>query len=673
MGQTKSIFECFGTPDYIVSIKTGDTKGSGLHNSADIILINERNEHSRKIQLSGCCVTVFKKGRTDNFKVQNLADFGEIKQIIIEQHRDQSDVEWYIDKVIIWRKMDGLQMVFPVHRWLRNNRPLPISKYDACLPQYDPNIEHRQSELNIKRIIYSYSKTSHHKLPQMNTLPRDEVFSNFYKWNVTQKRDSLFSIYRIVPNYEKLESWKSFEEIENLFKEKGKFRKPAVLNEDWKSDAHFGRQRLYGCNPRSLQLCKSIPENFAVTEDMVTEYLESFSLSEALEQNRIFIVNHSILDGILDSENNQIIPSPMALFYLDSSENLMPIAIQLYQDSEKSPVFVPNDPCNTWLLAKMWFNNADATFQRVCLLFVSSHWILGSITLSIHRNLSPSHPIFRLLAPYIRLVLAINNFEVRQLTDVAWADQFMTIKSDGVAKLTEKYWEKYDFKKNCNISNEMEDNQIGTSEVIGEYPYRDDGLLLHACIMNYVNEIVTGYYNTEKKLLGDEELQNWAKELVNENTCGLKNMYGDGSFTNKEDVTDLLTCIIYKATVEHAALNLPLYDEGAFVPNYPLMMRGEPPTSKDVLTEADVMAAIPTRHVTMELVVINKVLSERDSSGLADSRAIYQYDPIAEEARSNFRRSLHEAAQVINLRNNKRTRDYDYLNPKSARVQVISS
>lgn len=57
-------------------------------------------------------------------------------------------------------------------------------------------------------------------------------------------------------------------------------------------------------------------------------------------------------------------------------------------------------------------------------------------------------------------------------------------------------------------------------------------------------------------------------------------MYGDGSFTNKEDVTDLLTCIIYKATVEHAALNLPLYDEGAFVPNYPLMMRGEPPTSK---------------------------------------------------------------------------------------------
>lgn len=114
----------------------------------------------------------------------------------------------------------------------------------------------------------------------MNTLPRDEVFSNFYKvfnrmlglfyysdwyknhdfpsnnqlnlriifsghknndmflvkfyfnfsfqWNVTQKRDSLFSIYRIVPNYEKLESWKSFEEIENLFKEKGKFRKPAV-------------------------------------------------------------------------------------------------------------------------------------------------------------------------------------------------------------------------------------------------------------------------------------------------------------------------------------------------------------------------------------------------------------------------------------------------------------
>eukprot|EP00111_Clytia_hemisphaerica_P015875 TCONS_00046904-protein len=508
----------------------------------------------------------------------------------------------------------------------------------------------------------------------MSRLPRDEIFSNFYKWDILQKRSDLFRIYEI-EILEKDDSWRNFDEIVGLFTERSKkFRLPMVLEEGtelWKSDAHFGRQRLRGCNPKSLQLCKEIPENFGVTGDFVNELLgDEMNLEEALEKNRIFIVNHSIMDEILDNECNQVIPSPMTLFYLNKEDNLMPIAIQLYQQKgDHNPVFTPNDSHYTWMLVKMWFNNADATYQRM-LLMTSSHWILECITVSLHRNLSPSHPIHRLLQTYLGLVLTINNFEMHALLNGhsnSWIDQNMTIKNEGMLKLIERYWKKFDFTKDI-LENSMEDRQVLSEEILKEYPYRDDALVLKQNIQDYVSQIVKGYYENEETLVGDIEIQNWAGEMAQTESCHLKNLPGNGEFAAFEDFIQFLSHVIFKVTVEHAALNLPLYDECAFVPNYPMCMRGSPPNSKESLTEADVMAALPSKNTTMEILIINKLLSERDSSGLADSRAQFQYDPISLPARERFSGQLRESAAMIDIRNKKERLEkglvYDYLNPK---------
>ena len=173
MGNKNGCLECFESADYIIYIKTGDTKGSGLHNSADIILVNEQDVESRRINLSGCCVTVFKKGRTDKFQVKNLPDFGAIKRIIIEQHKEQNEVEWYIEKISIAQVgEDSLEKerVFPVHRWLRMNKPLVIDEFDTCLPQHDPNKEQRELEVARKRAIYTYKKQHQDLPPQVSFL-----------------------------------------------------------------------------------------------------------------------------------------------------------------------------------------------------------------------------------------------------------------------------------------------------------------------------------------------------------------------------------------------------------------------------------------------------------------------------------------------------------------------
>ena len=58
---------------------------------------------------------------------------------------------------------------------------------------------------------------------------------------------------------------------------------------------------------------------------------------------------------------------PLALFYTKKTGELLPIAIQLFQQpAEDNPVFLPSDPTYTWMLAKMYYNNADAAVHQAC-------------------------------------------------------------------------------------------------------------------------------------------------------------------------------------------------------------------------------------------------------------------------------------------------------------------
>lgn len=169
MGNQNGCFECFEVPNYIIYVKTGDTKGAGLHNSAEITLINESGDESEKTNLNGCCVTVFKKGRTDSFKVRKLPSFGTIKRIIIQQDKTQEDVEWFIEKITV-RHIDEESegdTIFPVHRWLRH-RSLGITQYDSCLPQFEMFAEQRAHEISMKRVIYGYRKAAEDLPPQVN-------------------------------------------------------------------------------------------------------------------------------------------------------------------------------------------------------------------------------------------------------------------------------------------------------------------------------------------------------------------------------------------------------------------------------------------------------------------------------------------------------------------------
>ena len=62
--------------------------------------------------------------------------------------------------------------------------------------------------------------------------------------------------------------------------------------------------------------------------------------------------------------------------------------------------------------------------------------------------------------------------------------------------------------------------------------------------------------------------------------CPLQGVPGDGRFDTTEQLSQVITSIIFASTVGHAAVNVSQYDEYAYLPNYPATLKGQPPRDK---------------------------------------------------------------------------------------------
>lgn len=405
-----------------------------------------------------------------------------------------------------------------------------------------------------------------------------------------------------------------------------------------------------------------------MTEDMVEPFLEGISLQLALGDRRIFLVDHEILRDCPTLPGLQVC-APMALFFEKNDGVLIPIAIQLFQEkSTENPVFLPTDPEHTWTLAKMWFNNADSCVHQAIVHLASTHFILEGIAIVTHRQISQSHPMYKLLVPHFFHLLATNKRADEQLLTPGngWLEGTMSIGVEGVNEIIKRYMINWRMDTNGLLPEDLRSRGVDC-DVLKQYYFREDALSVFEVIRKYVTSYVKLYYDDDNEVIADEEIQKWREEMVrssDEGGLGLKGVPGESDkFTSRRQLVDVCSYVIFTCSVGNGAAKFKQYDEYAFVPNYPLRLCGEPPKDKSAKSEDDVLNALPDKNVILDTIKIMHILSQKHAPALGTFAFNCVYDPNGVKVINEFRDDLKKVSALIRSKNKSRTPPYPYLDP----------
>ncbi|OWF44214.1 Allene oxide synthase-lipoxygenase protein [Mizuhopecten yessoensis] len=632
--------------EYQIGVKTGDRKGAGTDANVTVVLHNDDGQSTGQLHLDKFLKNDFEKGKKDCFKA--VASFMSVIDFI-EVWRDDAGIkdEWFLESMEVYCKFSNKTYVFPFLRWIKEGYHYKIRHLDTSLPQHDPQKEQRLMELNDKKSTYQMTV----KIPglpiQAKEIPEDEKFSSDYQFDLVKLVAEITikgKIVKVVSG-----DWDSLEDLGNIYKS-DVFSKPSPLADGtWDTDEYFGFQRIGRINNSLIALCTEIPNKLAVTAEMLKPFLEGSKLPDVISKKKLFYVDLAIVEGI-PVKSGLTVCAPIALFYHNKKSRLVPIAIQLKQQSaDDNPVFLPSDPKYTWLAAKMWFNLADASYHESNTHLGFTHLLMEGCALATHRNLSQSHPIFKLLAPHFLYLIAINGLALTTLINSdGWVQNTMAIGIDGMFELIKRKLDTWRLDVDGTLPKELETRGVLDQAVLKGYHYREDALPLPATYS------------------GDHEIQAWAQELVkprSEGGCGLLGVPGEGTIANEEDLVCILTCVIFTGSVTHAAANFAQYDEYGFPPNYPVVMKGKPPTDKSALTESCILEALPNKSVTFEIITITKLLSTYDTNKLGDYEMQYIYDPKAEQVLQQFQKELAEQSKRVQALEKKREYSFKWLDP----------
>ncbi len=437
--------------------------------------------------------------------------------------------------------------------------------------------------------------------------------------------------------------------------------------ERWMTDAEFGRQRLDGINPHLIERCTSLPSKLGITPKALGQALPAGTTVEQLAATgRLFLADYQMLEGVAHPPGRFLL-APVVLLWVDDLGRLMPLAIQLHQDKKLGPVFLPTDDGWLWLLARTYVQSADTCLHEVVAHLLNTHLVVEPFWVAAARTLPAMHPIFQLLRPHFTDTIAINvAARTKLIVPGGPIDEAMAVGSEGALALAAKAFRGWTL-TDADPVRDLEKRGVLTRDVLPEYHYRDDALLLYEIVGTYVHRLLKAFYRSDDELRQDEELAAWATELVSPEGAHLAGLpITNGRFHTVADLHQVLHRLIWTCSCGHAAVNGGQYAQMGYIPNAPVAMWTPPPSSKAPLSEETLVRALPDPEESDVQITLVHLLSEYQVRVLGRyPRHFFAGVPEAAEAVAHFRRELVRASNTIARRNEGLAVPYLWLHPPS--------
>uniref|UniRef100_A0A6N2NA16 Lipoxygenase n=1 Tax=Salix viminalis TaxID=40686 RepID=A0A6N2NA16_SALVM len=445
----------------------------------------------------------------------------------------------------------------------------------------------------------------------------NQDFSSFSDIDVLYKEGLLLKVGLQDEIWKNLPLLKAVSKMQESGEGQLKYDTPKILSRDklaWLRDDEFAREAVSGINPVSIERLRVFPPKSnldpeiygplesALKEEHILGHLNGLSVSQALEENKLFMIDyHDIYLPFLDRINaldGRKAYATRTLFFLTPLGTLKPIAIELSlppagpNSRSKRVVTPPVDATGSWIwqLAKAHVCSNDASVHQLVHHWLRTHASLEPFILAAHRQLSAMHPVFKLLDPHMRYTLEINALARQNL-----------INGDGViescftpgqysmeisAAAYKNFW-RFDkeslhadlIRRGMAVPDPSQPH--GLKLLLEDYPYAQDGLLIWSAIDSWVRTYVEHYYPNSSTVCNDRELQAWYSEAINVGHFDLRDADWWPKLATSDDLVWILTVLIWLASAQHAALNFGQYSFGGYVPNRPALMRRLIPEEND--------------------------------------------------------------------------------------------